>query len=116
MPRYLKHLAACYRLTLRLYPRGLRTSYGDEMAADFEQLIHDEYARRGARGVARTSLHAFREFFTVALPRHLVSEWLIAASLSVVITSGILGSLVGIMTARVLVAPGAAGVKIHSCR
>ncbi|HWF07053.1 MAG TPA: hypothetical protein VG297_01250 [Bryobacteraceae bacterium] len=116
MPRFLKYLADCYRLSLRLYPGGLRASYGDEMASDFEQLIHDEYARRGARGVARASLRAFREFFTVALPRHLVSDWLIAASLSVVITSGILGSLVGIMTARVLVTPGAAGTKIHRCR
>jgi hypothetical protein len=113
MTRYLNHLAACYRVTLRLYPSQLRTGYGDEMAADFQRLIHDAYRRRGGRAVARISVRAFGEFFTVALPGHLVSDWFIAASLSFVITSSVLGLLVGIMTARV---PMIHAVMIHSCR
>ncbi len=100
MPRYIEYLALCYRMFLRLYPAELRMHYGDEMAAVFQQFIRDEYGRAGARGVARASAHAFGEFFIVALPRHLVSEWVIAASLSLVITSIVLGTLVGIMTAN----------------
>jgi hypothetical protein len=100
MPRYFEYLAFCYRMILRLYPAELRTHYGDEMTAVFQQVIRYEYGRAGTRGVARASAHAFGEFFTVALPRHLVSEWVIAASLSLVITSGVLGSLVGLMTAN----------------
>ncbi|HVW09218.1 MAG TPA: hypothetical protein VHC90_11590 [Bryobacteraceae bacterium] len=100
MPRYLRYLSFCYRAVLRLYPADLRLPYGDEMTMAFQQFVRDEYARAGVRGIARASGYAFREFFTVALPRHLMSDWLIAASLSLVITSGVLGSLVGIMTER----------------
>jgi hypothetical protein len=112
MPQYLKYLPACYRLFLLLYPSGLRTAYGDEMAAAFQQIIQDQYRIRGTRGVAVASAHAFGEFFTVALPMHLVSDWLIAASLSLVITSSVLGSLVGIMTYRFPIVEGV----VHGCR
>jgi hypothetical protein len=100
MPRYLEPLSFCYRVVLRLYPVELRTPYSDEMTAVFRQFVQDEYVRAGYRGVALASVRAFGEFFTVALPRHLVSDWFIAASLSFVITSSVLGSLVGIMTAN----------------
>src|SRR5580700_6719387 len=100
MPRYLEYLPLCYRILLGLYPAELRAPYGDEMSAVFRQFIRDEYVRAGLRGVALASGRAFGEFFTVALPRHLVSDWFIAASLSFVITSSVLGSLVGIMTAN----------------
>jgi hypothetical protein len=100
MPRYFEYLSFCYRVILRFYPAQLRSPYGDDMTAAFQQLLRDEHNRSGARGVARVSLRAFGEFFTVAVPRHLVSDWLIAASLSLVITTSILGSLVGVMMAR----------------
>jgi hypothetical protein len=99
MPRYIQFLSFCYRMLLRLYPTELRSRYGDEMTAVFGQFLRDAYVRSGTRGAAFACARAFGEFFTVALPRHLVSDWLIAASLSLVITTGVLGSLVGVMTA-----------------
>jgi len=99
MPRYVEFLSFCYRVLLRLYPTELRTHYGDEMTAAFAQLLHDAYVRTGRRGVALVCARAFGEVFTIALPRHLASDWLIAASLSLVITTGILASLIGVMTA-----------------
>ncbi len=80
MPRHLGFLSFCCRMLLRLYPAELRTPYGDEMTAVFGQLVRDEYMHAGSRGVARASAHAFGEFFTVTLPRHLVSEWLMTAN------------------------------------
>lgn len=103
MPRALACLSFCYGILLRLFPADLRHTWGREMLRIFEELLHDEYSRHGARGVACVSARAFGEFFTVALPRHLVSDWLISASLSLVITSGVLGLLVGIMMRRVIV-------------
>ena len=98
MPPYLESLSFCYRMLLRLYPAELRGHYGDEMAAVFAQSLRDAYVRAGRRGAAVACARAFGEFFTVALPRHLTSDWLIAASLSLVITTGMLGSLAGVMT------------------
>jgi len=100
MPRYIGLLSFCYRVSLRLYPAELRTHYGDEMTAVFGQFLRDTHGRAGRRGVALACARAFREFFTVALPRHLMSDWLIAASLSLVLTISILGSLVGVMMAH----------------
>jgi hypothetical protein len=112
MLRYFDCLTFCYRVIVRLYPAELRTAYGEEMTATFQQVIRDEYDRAGFRGLARASALAFGEFFTVALPGHLVSDWLIAASLSLVITPGLLGALVGIMTANLPVVHG----LIQACR
>jgi hypothetical protein len=100
MPRYLGFVSFWYRMLLRLYPADLRTHYGDEMTAVFGQFLRDTHVRAGRRGVALACARAFGEFFTVALPRHLTSDWLIAASLSLVLTIGILGSLVGVMMAH----------------
>ena len=100
MPRYIESLSFCYRLLLRLYPAELRGHYGDEMTAVFGQSLRDAYVRAGRRGATLACARAFGEFFTVALPRHLTSDWLIAVSLSLLITTGILGSLVGVMMAR----------------
>jgi len=67
------------------------------MANVFDQLLWTEWTRRGVRGVAATGCRAIGELFTVAIPGQLTSEWMIAASLSLVITSGVLALLVGIM-------------------
>lgn len=99
MPRYLGFVSFCYRVLLQLYPSEFRRHYGDEMAAVFGQFLRDTYVRGGRRGVAVACARAFGEFFTIALPRHLASDWLVAASLSLVITVGILGSLVGVIMA-----------------
>jgi hypothetical protein len=112
MPRYLEYLSFWYRVLLYLYPTDLRALYGDELTAVFREFIYDEYVRAGSRGVALGSARALGEFFTVALPRHLVSDWFIAASLSLVITSGVLGSLVRIMTANNPIVHGV----IEACR
>jgi hypothetical protein len=97
MPKTLQYLSVCYRALLWLYPSDLRDAYGKEMANVFEQLLWKEWTRRGARGVASAGCRAIGELFTVAIPRQLVSDRMIAAGLSLVITSGILALLVGMM-------------------
>lgn len=93
-------LSRCYRATLWLYPAQLRRAYGRDMADAFERGLDAEWKRRGQRGILRAGLRAAGEFFTVALPGHLMSDWLITAGLAIVINSGILGLLVGIMTSQ----------------
>ena len=97
MLRILRYLSLCYRVLLWLYPAELRSVYGADMAYVFEQLLRTEWQRRGARGVAVTGCRAVGELFTVAIPGRLMSDGMIAAGLSLVITSGVLALLVGIM-------------------
>jgi hypothetical protein len=85
---------------LRLYPAKLRCAYGEEMSDVFRQVLEAEWSRRGMRGVAAAGFRAAVEFFFVAVPVHLVSDWLIVGSLSLAITFGILGSLVAAIMAR----------------
>ncbi|HEU5022397.1 MAG TPA: hypothetical protein VFT60_10910 [Bryobacteraceae bacterium] len=92
------HLARCYRTLLWLYPSELRRAYGRDMADVFERALDAEWRRRGRWGVVGMGLRAASEVFTVAIPGHLMNEWLIAGGLSLVINSGILALLVGIMT------------------
>lgn len=91
-------LSRCYRTLLWLYPADLRRAYGRDMADCFERALDLEWKRRGRWGVARAGLHAASEVLTVAIPGHLANEWLITGGLSLVINSGILALLVGIMT------------------
>jgi hypothetical protein len=88
---------------LRLYPAKLRHAYGQEMSDVFTRVLEAEWSRRGLRGVAAAGFRAVVEFFFVAVPVHLVSDWLIVGSLSLAITCGILGSLV-------------AAIMAHPCR
>ena len=97
MLRILRYLSLCYRALLWLYPAELRSVYGADMAYVFEQLLRTEWQRRGARGVTATGCRALSELFTVAIPERLMSDGMIAAGLSLVITSGVLALLVGIM-------------------
>ncbi len=87
-------IIAVYRLLLWLYPADLRREYGDEMTAVFTELLSTETTTRGR---AALTCRAVSEVFTIALPGHLASEAVIAAGLSLVITSTVLGSLVKIM-------------------
>src|ERR1017187_436713 len=97
MSKILQHLSDCYRAMLWLYPSDLREAYGKDMANVFEQLLRTEWMRRGTRGVAATSCRAMGELFTVAVPGHMRSDWIIAAGLSLVINAGILALLLAIM-------------------
>lgn len=97
MPGVIQYLSLCYRALLCLYPAELRSAYGADMANVFEQILRTEWQRRGTRGVAATGCRAIGELFTVAIPGRLMSEAMIAAGLSLVITSGVLALLVGIM-------------------
>jgi hypothetical protein len=91
-------LSRCYRTLLWIYPAELRRAYGRDMADCFERALDLEWKRRGHWGVFRAGLHAASEVFTVAIPGHLMNEWLITGGLSLVINCGILAVLVGIMT------------------
>ena len=97
MPKTLQYISIGYRALLWLYPAELRDAYGKDMASIFEQLLRTEWTNRGLQGVAAASWHALGELFTVAIPGQLKSDWMISACLSLVITSGILGLLIGIM-------------------
>jgi len=88
------HIVALYRLLLWLYPAGLRRDYGEEMAAVFTQLLSTEKTTCGRAAIV---CRALGEVLTVALPCHIARERVIAAGLSLVITSAVLGSLVRIM-------------------
>jgi hypothetical protein len=87
-------IVALYRLLLWLYPARLRRDYGDEMTAVFTELMATETNTRGRAAIV---FRAMGEVFTIALPGHLANERVIAAALSLVITSAVLGSLVKIM-------------------
>jgi hypothetical protein len=87
-------IVALYRLLLWLYPADLRRDYGDEMTAVFTELLSTQPTTGGRAAIVGRALG---EVFTIALPGHLASERVIAASLSLVITSAVLGSLVTIM-------------------
>ena len=97
MPTFPQYILRCYCALLWLYPPDLRDAYGRDMANVFEQLLCTEWKKRGARGIAATGCRAICELFTVAIPMQLTSDWMIAAGLSLVITSGVLALLVGIM-------------------
>lgn len=100
MPPWLRWCAACYRALLRLYPAKLRRAYGIEMSDVFNQILQAEWSRRGTRGVAAAGFQAVIEFFVVAVPVHLVSDWMIVGSLSLAITCGIFASLVAAIMAH----------------
>jgi hypothetical protein len=70
------------------------------MSDVFNQVLEAEWGRRGTRGVAAAGFRAVVEFFFVAVPVHLVSDWMIAGSLSLAITCGIFGSLIAAIMAR----------------
>jgi hypothetical protein len=97
VPRFLQYILFCYRALLWLYPQDLRNAYGQDMANVFEELLRTEWTKRGNRGVASAGCRAIGELFTVAIPGQLMSDRMIAAGLSLVITSGVLALLVGIM-------------------
>jgi hypothetical protein len=100
MPKSLHCLLACYRTLLWLYPPDLRHEYGNEMLDVFSQILSVEWTRRGKLGVAAAGCRALGEVFTVAIPGHLSSDWLIVACLSLMINSGVLGLLVAVMMFR----------------
>jgi hypothetical protein len=100
MPRTLEYVLSCYRVLLWLYPPDLRHAYGNDMAEVFKQLLWAEWRSRGMRGVAGAGRRAISEVFTIAIPGLIVSDWMITTGLSLVITSGVLASLVGVMMSR----------------
>jgi len=97
MPRALQYLSVSYRVLLWLYPADLRDAYGQDMANVFDQQLWTAWVNRGTRGVAVAGCRAINELFTIAIPRRLMSDRAIAAALSLIITSGVLALLVGIM-------------------
>ncbi|SPE32578.1 hypothetical protein SBA3_190004 [Candidatus Sulfopaludibacter sp. SbA3] len=76
MPKTLQYVLRCYRALLWLYPPDLRRTYGNDIAGVFGQLLCAECAEWKSRGM------------------------MITASPSLVITSGVLGTLVGVMMSR----------------
>jgi hypothetical protein len=97
MPKTLQYVLAGYRALLCLYPAEFRRAYGNDMADVFHQLLWREWTTRGIRGVAASGWRAIGEVFTVAIPGQLVSDWMIATGLSLLINSAVLALLVGVM-------------------
>ena len=100
MPKTLGWVLRCYRALLLVYPPDLRHAYGNDMADVFDQILWAEWSRRGARGVAAAGWRAIGEVFTIAIPSRLASDGMIAAGLSLLITSGVLASLVRVILSR----------------
>lgn len=91
MPVSFPLLSRCYRTLLWLYPAELRRAYGHDMSDAFERGLDAEWRRRGGWGVVRAGCRAITELFTVAIPGHLMNEWVITASVTLVLNSAILG-------------------------
>jgi hypothetical protein len=76
-----------YRQLLHVYPRELRAHFSTDMAEIFEDLLHDAASQRGALGITLLWRCAFLELATVAIPARLQSNQMIAAALSLVVSS-----------------------------
>jgi len=76
--------ASCglYKVLLLAYPSDFRLRFGSEMVTVFSDLICDEWEQNGLRGVARTWWSALGEVFSAAVPLHLQSPIVVAASLA----------------------------------
>jgi hypothetical protein len=70
------------------------------MADVFNRLLCAEWKSRVVRGVASAGWRVIGEVFTIAIPGQLVSDWVITISLLLMIASGVLGSIVGVMMSR----------------
>jgi hypothetical protein len=68
-------------MLLFAYPSDFRLRFGSEMVTTFSDLICDEWAQNGLPGVARTWWSALGEVFSAAVPLHLQSPIVVAASL-----------------------------------
>jgi hypothetical protein len=97
MPKTLRYFLRVYKALLWLYPDELRLGYGNDMADVFHEVLQAEWTRRGIRGVTAAGCRALGEVFTVAIPRQLLSDWMITTGLSLAINSAILALLVGIL-------------------
>lgn len=60
-----------YESILIFYPKDLRSDFGNEMIADFDEQAWEAYSRRGSSGLLRVWFRATWEIVTVALPGRL---------------------------------------------
>jgi hypothetical protein len=90
MSNVMRLCLVCYRASLWLYPLELRRSYGGEMIAAFAQMLAAESAAHGLRGIAASGCRAITEIFTVAIPGHIHSDWVITAILLLGTNLGVL--------------------------
>ena len=81
MPTLMRLLLVGYRSSLWFYPAELRRSYGADMTEAFAEILAEESAARGTWGVASASCRALREIFTIAVPGHIESEWMMTTLL-----------------------------------
>jgi hypothetical protein len=63
-----------YESSLIVYPRDLRSDFGNEMIEVFDEQAWEAYSRRGFSGLLRVWFSATREIITVAFPGRLVGR------------------------------------------
>ena len=61
-----------YETSLALYPKDLRTDFGEEMVEVFEEQISDAYQEHGMCGVLNVWTHAVREFVGIAIVKRML--------------------------------------------
>jgi hypothetical protein len=83
------HEISCraYGALLALYPKEFRERFGSEMRLVFADQLRGELRVHGFRGVLRVWRTAFAEILTAAAPLQLRSSAVIAAALSILISS-----------------------------
>lgn len=76
-----------YSALLSAYPREFRQRFGGEMAETFADQLAFETQMHGLRGFAQVWNCALQELFSIAVPMQLRSSIVLAAALSVVLSS-----------------------------
>jgi len=73
-----------YRTLLVIYPRALRTAFGQEMVEVFGQQIRNAASDGGTWGVLRVWFYALYELFTIALPLQAANTVVIIPMISLI--------------------------------
>jgi hypothetical protein len=80
---------AVYKMLLFAYPGDVRRRFGSEMITTFSEQMRGEWEQKGVPGIVRVWRFALGEVFSVAVPLQLRSPIVIAASLSLLLSSAL---------------------------
>jgi hypothetical protein len=63
-----------YQVSLIFYPKDLRSEFGDEMIAIFDEQVSEAYFQGGFTGLLSVWFSVMQEFVTVALPSRIAGH------------------------------------------
>ncbi|MFZ0419792.1 MAG: hypothetical protein WAM04_16960 [Candidatus Sulfotelmatobacter sp.] len=87
-----------YKMLLFAYPSDFRQRFESEMVTTFSDLLRDEWQHNGLPGAARVWRSAVGEVFSIAVPLQLRSPIVIAASLSLLLSTALFMAVFRAMT------------------